>query len=312
MAAISMKQTPRRNLLACLMAATLCCAHTDNESIAIPTCAPLGMGTPELTELKASGFAFDEASKRAPFLLAVTDCLDHPSPDIRDGIAYEAIASILRGGEVAEADLRALLVRLTGMMEAPADAAGFRRPFAALALAEVARTDRIKAWMTPDERRGLTKLGADYLTSIDDYRGFSEKEGWRHGVAHASDLLMQLSLNPALGEAEAQIILDAVFASVAPDGHFYVYGEPGRLARPVLFLAMRDDIGLIEWPVQFDRLTEWFATNADEVFTTQAGLARRHNVSAFVSEIFVAAETSGDTRLEGIGAAAKEALSAIP
>ena len=263
------------------------CAHAKAGKKAPPTCAPLGMSANELSELKAAGFKFETEEKRASFLLAVTDCLDHPSPDIRDGLAYEAITAILRSGEVAEADLRALLVKLTGMMEAPADAAGFRRPFAALALAEVARTDRINAWMTADERAGLARLGADYLTSIDDYRGFDEDEGWHTGVAHVADLLMQLSLNPALGEAEAQLILDAVFAKVAPDGHFYIFGETGRLARPVLFLVIRDDVGTVDWPAQFGGLTSWFATNAEEVFTTQAGLARRHNVLAFASEIFL-------------------------
>jgi hypothetical protein len=270
------------------------------------------MTGPALAELKASGFTFEDADSPAPFLLAVTDCLDHPSPDIRDGFTYEAIATILRGGQIAEEDLRALLVKLTGMMKAPEDPAGFRRPFAALALAEVVRTDRISAWMTPAERATLAKLGVDYITLIDDFRGYNEEEGWRHGVAHAADLLMQLSLNPALGAAEARLILDALFAKAAPDEHFYIYGEPGRLARPVLFLALRDDIGEVDWSARFGGLTAWFASNADNVFNTQAGLARRHNVTAFASEIFIAAETSQDERLIDIGAAAREALRAVP
>ena len=31
--------------------------------------------------------------------------------------------------------------------------------------------------------------------SVRDYRGFDAKQGWRHGVAHGADLLLQLSRN---------------------------------------------------------------------------------------------------------------------
>lgn len=44
------------------------------------------------------------------------------------------------------------------------------------------------------------------VIAICDYRSFDERDGWRHAVAHAADLLMRLALNPALTGTQ----LDAV------------------------------------------------------------------------------------------------------
>ena len=105
------------------------------------------------------------------------------------------------------------------MLEAgQADRDGFRQPFAALVLAEVARTDRIESWLTPAQRVALVDSAARYVTSVRDYRGFDPKEGWRHGVAHGADLLLQLALNPAVDRAGLDRLLGAVAAQVAPRG----------------------------------------------------------------------------------------------
>jgi hypothetical protein len=58
------------------------------------------------------------------------------------------------------------------------------------------------------------------------------QEGWRHGVAHGADLLLQLALNPAVDRAGLDRLLGAVAAQVAPREHSYIYGESERLARP--------------------------------------------------------------------------------
>jgi hypothetical protein len=90
---------------------------------------------------------------------------------------------------------------------------------------------------------------------VRDYRGFVAGEGWRHGVAHGADLLMQLALNPALDKAQLDRILGRVARQVAPPGQAYVFGEPERLARPVLFAAARGLHTEAEW-------TAWLAQAA--------------------------------------------------
>lgn len=195
-----------------------------------------------LAQWKASGFAIATAAERNQRALELVDCLETPDPSLRDGIAFEALSTWMRGKQLDADALRTLRQRLQSQL-ADADAEGFRKPFAALVLSEIARTDRMQAWMTPDERVRMASAAAAYLQSVRDYRGYVDGEGWRHGVAHGSDWALQLVLNKALEPAQALSLLTSIGTQVMPaDGHAYAFGEPGRLARPVAYAIARGDL----------------------------------------------------------------------
>ena len=161
---------------------------------------------------------------------------------MRDGIAFEALSHWMRGKQLDGDGLRALQANLFRQLDGD-DADGYRKPFAALVLSEVARTDRVEAWMTAEERARMAAAAADYLRSVRDHRGYVDGEGWRHGVAHGADWAMQLVLNRQLMPADGMSLLSAVATQVAPiDGHAYAFGEPARLARPVVFAVARGDL----------------------------------------------------------------------
>lgn len=277
-------------------------------------CPPAGVDADALTALKATGFVLDDTVERQALALAIVDCLADPDPALRDGIAYEALTTWLRGGALDEPTRRALLDTLTPWIADDADPGdGFRAPFAALALSEVARTDRIAAWLDPAARDALVAAATGYLESVDDYRGFDEAEGWRHGVAHGSDLLMQLALNPALSAAQRLKILSAVASQVAPAGeHFYVYGEPERLSRPVLFVLGSGAIDEPAWKAWLAKiaapapLASW-----RDAYTSQAGLAKRHNTRAFLLALYAGTLGSDDPKMQAYAAAVAEVLRTV-
>jgi hypothetical protein len=88
--------------------------------------------------------------------LGLAGCLGDPDPAVRDGVAYEALSTWMRKGELAPGVLRRLRDDLYGQLDG-ADGDGFRKPFAALVLSEVARTDRIEPWMGPAERAAMVE-----------------------------------------------------------------------------------------------------------------------------------------------------------
>ena len=156
----------------------------------------------------------------------------------------------------------------------------------------------------------MVKLLVDaqhWFINVSDYRGFDAKEGWRHGVAHGADLLMQLALNPRIDAEGLRVIVSAVGVQVAPKGHAYVFGESERLARPVLFAASRGALEEAKW-------TEWLMV----MTTPSAGvepngeiwLAWRHNTAAFLQALYVSVTLGGDkaddAMLPGLEAALKE------
>lgn len=266
-------------------------------------CPPQGHDRASLESLRAAKFEIPVAAERHVLALALIPCLAHPDPALRDGIAIEAYTAWLRAGQLDLATRVDMLSRLVEMLKPESrDGEGFRQPFAALALSEVARTDRLDPWMTPAQRSRLVDEGVRYLTSVRDYRGFVESEGWRHGVAHGADLVTQLVLNPGVDRASVDRLLGAVAAQVMPPGeHAYVEGEPERLARAVVFAAQRKLHTTEEWQTWLSALAEpaplpdWGAA-----FQSRAGLAKRHNLLAFLFALYVNSSESGDAGMQTV------------
>lgn len=256
-------------------------------------CPPEAWPLARLQALKAQAWKIDDEEERTRLAFELLDCLRHPDPVLRDEIAFEALSAWLRGGALTRASARDLGARLVDALLLP-DSAGYGPPFAALALAEVARVDRLGAIWTPEERAGIVDAAVGWMKSVQDYRGFDAAGGWRHAVAHGADLLMQLALNPALDRAALDRLLDAVASQAMPaSGHSYIHGESERLVRPVVFVARRGLHGEAEWTAWFGRLAA-AAKPAPGAPTTLAGLARQHNAKAFLYPLYAALVESND------------------
>jgi hypothetical protein len=275
-------------------------------------CNPDGWSRAELTELKSTAFDIADSADRDALALDLLDCLGDPDPALRDGIAFEALSLWMRQEKLRTKTLRALHARLLPML-AVSDEPGFRAPFAALVLSEVARTDRIKPWLGAAARERLLTAAAAYIAGVNDYRGFRDGEGWRHGVAHGADLALQLIVNPAVTREQVDVLVAAVLSQVAPSGQFYHFGEPERLARPILFAAGRG----LHTP---DELQSWIAqiTNPaplsswGEAFASEQGLAKRHNTMAFLLAAYANADLSSDTHIQALTPFLIEALKQMP
>jgi hypothetical protein len=156
----------------------------------------------------------------------------------------------------------------------------------------VVRVDRKKPFLTTIERDEIVDVASNYLQTINDYRGFDEKSGWRHGVAHAADVMLQLSINPHILKEQHEKMLQALATQIATPLHAYQYGESQRLALPVFYLALRADINENEWAHWFDGLLQ-----TTPITPTQA-LTRKHNLSAFLLTLFFTIQDSKQIELQ--------------
>ncbi len=278
-----------------------------------PICPPAGMSRPDLLKLKQAKFEVTSADERNALAQRLLGCLDDPDPAIRDGVVFEGLSTWLRGKALSPATVSALEGSLRRTLEGPRDAQGFRLPFAALVLSEVARTDRIEPWLSEPGRAALVEVAAASLERVDDYRGFDPSEGWRHGVAHGSDLILQLSLNPRVGEAGLRRMMEALRTQIAPKGAvFYTFGEPERLARAVVFAYRRGLLDAAFWD-------GWFANIANpgplagwgSAFASVEGLAKRHNTIAFLHALAFAGRAAGDEAGKALAAMADKAVTQV-
>jgi hypothetical protein len=276
-------------------------------------CPPQGWSLAQLDTLKKDQFVVEDVSARRELALALTACLADSNPALRDGIAFEAFTTWMRGKLLDRPTLAALRSQLIDALSLP-DAEGFNRPFSALVLAEVARTDRVEPWMSDAEREAVVRAAASFLERIRDYRAFDDRDGFRHGVAHGADLVLQLTLNPAVTKVQIDHLLPAVASQVSPDaGVAYWAGEPERLARPVLFAAQRKLHTADEWSRFFREianpkpLESWKAA-----FSSERGIRKRHNVRAFLLSVYANATSSDDPAIRQLAAPATAALKAVP
>ena len=276
-------------------------------ALAPAACPPAGADRATLESLKKLEWKLDDDRRRQSLALELLDCLGAPDPVLRDELAFDALAHWSRQRQLAPETLQAIRTALVARLASGGDDAGFALPFAALALAEVARADRLAPYLSADQRIELVRAGTAYLSGIRDHRGFDEREGWRHGVAHGADLMLQLALNPALDGTQIDAILGAVAAQVMPAGHFYIYGEGDRLMAPVFYIGRRGALGADEWSAWFAALA---ARRPDPATPTQSSLAARHDLAMFLLPLYASLRESGTPEMQarmlpGIAAALK-------
>lgn len=280
-----------------------------NASFADQSCPPEGQNKESLLQLRQDGFSLDDDAQRNQLAISLTACLSDPDPAIRDGVVYEGLAHWMRAGQLSDPTLQSLLEISLEKLAGESDSGGFEKPFSVLVLSEVVRTDRLDPWMTVEQRSVVVAAAAEYLASITDYRGFSDDDGWRHGVAHASDLVLQLDLNEAIDDSALKVLMDAVAVQISPQvTHFYIYGEPGRLARSVFYAWRRGIVDEEFWNRWFEKLARPEPLEAwGESFSSQEGLAKRHNTLGFLlalhlNAVFAEDEVLADQVMETITA----------
>jgi len=251
-------------------------------------------------ELKLNNFEINDQHEKQNVAINLSYCLNNPDPDIRDGIAYQAISKWARDDQLSVHSLNTLFDRLLKILSAPnKDPLNFEQPFAALVLAEVVRVDRIKPYLKAEQRQNVVETTYNYMSNIDDYRGFNNEDGWRHAVAHTADLVLQLSLNDQLNKQQLDLLAETLKSQViAHKNHSYTFGEPRRLAIATVYLFLNDEFTKSEWREWLQPFSEPTPLkNWQEAFKTEAGLAKLHNTRAFLQALYALVGESKNEQL---------------
>ena len=196
--------------------------------------------------LKQQQFKLAPGQSAAELASEATQLLGSTDPEIRDGIAYEALSDWVYGEQLLTASqleqLREQLARnaVHGLGGAGDDSL-FLRSFSILALSVLAAEDLQKPFLSPEHYAGLVDLGIQSLTQERDLRGYVPGKGWGHATAHAADLLKFLARNPKLQPVQQRRIVEAVATRLRTAGVVFVWGEDARLAATLASVARRAD-----------------------------------------------------------------------
>lgn len=265
-------------------------------------CLINGWNKEKFTQLKQNEFELNDNStvNKEQLAFQLLHCLASPDPQLRDGIAFEGLSAWLRKGSFDNKIHLALFNQLTRTLSSKVnDPNGVYLPFVALALAEVSRVDRKSPYLTAKQRDLLVNVAVNYLTSQQDYRGFDVGLGWRHGIAHGADLMLQLALNPEINKVQVDLMLTALASQVAASkAHHYIYGEPKRLALPVAYIFLRGLHSENEWQKWLANIT--VATpfkNWAETYQSEQGLAKLFNTQNFLFSLYASIKPSKNKNL---------------
>ena len=177
----------------------------------------------------------------------LTAMLGDTDPRLRDGIAYDVLATwvsegvyddLLQGlGDGMAAGL------MIGIGERGTDTV-FRRSFSALILGECVTRDNKRHVVPPDTILRWGDRAAGWLVRERDVRGFVPGKGWAHAVAHGADVLAALAQSDAVGRLELTVLLDVIADRVLSEADRLLHGEDDRLAHATLQILRRDRVGL--------------------------------------------------------------------
>lgn len=212
------------------------------------------MGTGYWEQVIADGFRVPADRSLVELTEDLTRMLGDTNPEIRDGIAFPAMATWIGEGVYDD-----LLIGLgdgmchgldVGLGERDTDTV-FRRSFSALIITECIDRASSANLAGPDVvlRWGDRLMG--WLAREQDLRGFVAGKGWAHAIAHGADALAALARYPYFGRIELTVVLDVIADRLLqPTDGFFICGEEDRLAHATMQVLRRELIGI-------DVLTPW-------------------------------------------------------
>ena len=200
------------------------------------------------TTIRANDFALPADAAVPPLLAELVEMLASPDPDVRDGIAYPALATWVDAGVVPDDMIRPLGDTMAARLS---DERVQARTFAPLVLAViVARREVVEpAWVDSFER---------WYAAESDLRGHDSSLGWLHAVAHGADLLGELGVRP---EVSPRRMLDlAATRLLTPVDAVWRDQEHDRLAHAVGTVLTRPDLALEDAQGWLDPLASLLAS----------------------------------------------------
>jgi hypothetical protein len=167
------------------------------------------------------------------------DALCSPDPALRDEQAYPVLAAWIMAGRL-DGQLTGLGEQVIGLLAHPQIQA---RTFAALILAVAVHRDTAAAVLETETVRRWTERFADWWLAETDLRGWDDKLGWLHAVAHGADMIGELGLSPRLGGDDLARLLDlACSRLLAPTSYVFAHQEDDRVALAMATVLTRSEL----------------------------------------------------------------------
>jgi hypothetical protein len=173
----------------------------------------------------------------------LVEALASPDPVLRDERAYRVLVTWIGRGDL-DGRLAQLGDRAAAMLRHPEIQA---RTFAALVLAAAVNRDTAAGAaagvLDAATVRRWREAFAGWYAAEADLRGWDERLGWLHAVAHGADALDEFGVSPRLERADLLGLLElAAGRLTTPTGYLFAHQEDDRLAYALTRLLARPEL----------------------------------------------------------------------
>ena len=199
-------------------------------------------------DVHATGLAVPSDRPLDELTAELTRMLGDPDPQIREAIAYAALATWIQRGvydDLLTGLGDGMAAGLTvGLGETDTDSV-FRRSISALVLGECIARDNGRPLVPGGKVLEWGDRVATWLLRERDLRGYVPGKGWAHAIARGADALGTLAGSPHLAAPELTVLLDVIADRVlARSDTLHTHGEGDRLAVATLAVLQRNLVPL--------------------------------------------------------------------
>lgn len=188
-----------------------------------------------LTTIKDNNYQPPSSIDMSTLTHTMLDEIGNVDPVLRDNLIYDTFSSLIINDFYSEMQLKRyfevcldeahLFYRLG---EENTDSV-FTRSFSSLIIAAILH-------VTSSELEKTSELLLNYLGKENDVRGYVDKKGWAHSIAHIADALAELAVQTALPPSEFKAIFHSIIDKMCYRKDTFQYEEDERMVITVLAL----------------------------------------------------------------------------
>ncbi|MBU5439642.1 DUF2785 domain-containing protein [Tissierella sp. MSJ-40] len=130
----------------------------------------------------------------------------------------------------------------------------FTRSFSMLIVAAILYAHRKNNFLTKEDLGIVKDKLICYMRKEKDLRGYVDKKGWAHSVAHGSDALDEIAQCTEIDKEDLREILNIIYEKVEVDYYIYIHDEDERMITAVMSILNREMLSeseIISWIVGF-------------------------------------------------------------
>ncbi len=188
-----------------------------------------------LKTIQKSGYAF--VGKDKHWLAKVMlDNIGHKESAIRDDLIYPTLAHLFYEDHFKEEALENYLDTLLGSdylfydMENQSENSVLRRSFSALQIVVLLDLHRNKHVIADSKIHQAFERFLDYFEKEKVFKGYDEKIGWMHAIAHSADVFDQFLRIKTFKAEHLERMFEAVRVKMKQETHLFKYNEDRRMA----------------------------------------------------------------------------------